>query len=88
MTYRLEMGHALAALRAAFDPLHCIVRLYDRGKRVRFHVYDPDHKRLYSALSVPVDALLNPVTLRAEIEHVRNSLEKKGWNFNEWTPPG
>ena len=85
MTYPMKMGEAIAAIRSAFDPLHCIVRIYDHGKRARFHVYDPDHKHLYSAFGVP---LVDYGSLRAQIEYARRNLQQQGWNFDPWTPPG
>ena len=82
MIYRVSMDAAINAIRSAFDPFVCIVRVYDNERRLRFHVFDEQGHRLDDVVGISTRAIVEPGRLRAEIQEARIRLEEKGYKLD------
>jgi hypothetical protein len=81
---RLKIGKSIRVIRDAFDPLVCLVRLYDAETKVRFHVFDQDARPVVSVDGLSIRELLGTSTVSIAIEQARARLEKKGFILKPW----
>jgi len=81
---RMRIGKAICLIRDAFDPLICLVRVYDRDTKVRFHIFDEQAKPIVSVDGLSIRELLNTSRLSNAIREARIRLEKKGFTLKPW----
>ena len=83
----LDVSVAVNAIRAAFQPLACIVEIYSNDSRLRFRVLGRDNKPILKVVGISLRDAVDPIRLRAEIEEARVQLERQGFALEAWTPP-
>lgn len=88
MALLVSLDAAIDVIRHAFDPLACVVEVYDYDKRVRFRVFSPDHKPVDVVLNVSARDIMNSAKLHSEIRESRARVEAKGFKLWPWPPPG
>ena len=82
---RLDIEAAVRAIRAAFDPFVCVVEIYDDKKRVRFRVFNRDGRPLLSVPRLLASEVVEPATLRHEMQEARARLERQGHTLRPWS---
>ena len=87
MNQILDIRVAVDAIRRAFEPLLCVVKLYDSERRLRFHVLGADNQPVLDVVGLSVRDAVDPISLRAEINEARTRVAAKGFKLEAWTPP-
>jgi len=83
----LDISVAVDAIRRAFVPLSCVIKLYDSERRLRFHVFGADNQPVLDVVGLSVRDAVDPISLRAEINEARTRVAAKGFKLEAWTPP-
>ena|SRR5690242_7826554 len=81
------IGHAIAIIRNAFEPLVCIVEVDDRKGSLRFHIFDRNGTVLLSVPRLSVRDAVDLGKLNREVVDARARLERRGFALNTWKAP-
>ena len=87
MSKILDVSVAVNAIRAAFQPLVCIVEIYGKESRLRFRVLGFDKKPILKVVGISLRDVVDPARLRAEIQDARTQVSAKGFKLMGWIPP-
>ena len=87
MVHRPKLHVAVHTIRNAFEPLACVVEIYDRQTRLNFHVFDRDGRPLVNIMRLSALGITEPAALEAEIVKARARLEQLGFMLEAWAPP-
>lgn len=87
MDSRLELEAATRSIASAFEPLECVVEVWDYGQKVRFRVYTPENKPLLTVKKVLAQRVREPDGLAFIVSSARMRVEAKGYKLKSWKPP-
>ena len=69
-------------IESTFQPLHCFVRLYDRGEKLRFKVLDLDYDTAFESPELKVRDLTTDSRLLEVIEAARSRIHARRSRLN------
>ena len=69
-------------VEAAFDPLHCIARVYDYETKFRFKVLDQDHDTAFERSDLRVKDLADDAFLSDIIEQAKSHIHARRHRLN------
>jgi hypothetical protein len=87
MIWVLNIDVAIDAIRTSFSPLSCSIEVYDYQREIRLRVFGPDNKRVLSLLNISMRDVVDPSTLRAQLEQARALVARKGFVLNPCVLP-
>ena len=87
MSQILDISVAVNTIRAAFQPLVCIVEIYGNESRLRFRVLGPDRKTILKVVGISLRDVVDRARLRAELQDARTQVAAKGFKLTGWIPP-
>lgn len=87
MDARLKLETATRSIASAFEPLECVVEVWDYGQKVRFRVFSPEDKPLLTVKDALARRVRDPDGLEFIVSAARERVEAKGYKLNPWKPP-
>lgn len=87
MSRRLKLDTVVHSIESAFRPLECVVEVFDYEHRLRFRVFDPADKPLFTMSEALVRRLRDSGGLNTIISECRARIERKGYKLKPWKIP-
>jgi hypothetical protein len=87
MSRVLKLETVVQSIESAFEPLECVVEVFDFQRRLRFRVFDPSDNPLFTMSEILVRSMSDPGGLNTIVTECRSRVEQKGYILNPWKVP-